>query len=576
MAVGLVLSLAVAAWLVGSRVRSSDQAAADAAPPERSIVSAPVEFRVLASSVVARGDVVPAVSTQVRGPQPEDGFESLVTGVFVNPDGEVAEGERVIEVAGRPVFVLEGSSPAYRALKPGMRGEDVAELQAALTRLGCDAGRSGLFDEATKLCVASLYMDAGYEVVLSSDSEAADLAESRRAVSDAADELSAAEAELAEATAGPTSDELHDAEVAVAAAERESAGAQAERDRSVAEAEVAVDDALAELNGQLVAANPSAAPAAPAPPGATAASPSPAPASSSGSGASSSAAARRDALANVRAAMADVDVVAWEGADAIASAQEAVGSAQSNLVALTSPPDATTESAAVERQRQRVAEASQDLANLERVSGPTVPLGEAVFVPSLPAAVDRLNAVAGQATTVGVPGQSEAEISGSALNPTESSPLLVLSSAGLQVDVSVNPSDRQLLQPGMDVELIEEFSGASMSGDLASIGDEPTAADGGGDQIYRAVVVADIPRTWSGRNIRVTFIAAATEVPELVVPLAAVSAGADGRARVELLNEDGSTIQIDVIPGLSADGFVAVTPMEDGSLVEGNKVVVGR
>ena len=61
----------------------------------------------------------------------------------------------------------------------------------------------------------------------------------------------------------------------------------------------------------------------------------------------------------------------------------------------------------------------------------------------------------------------------------------------------------------------------------------------------------------------------------LVVPVAALSSGADGGARVELVGDDGGDPPVDVEPGLSAEGFVAMTPLGDAQLDEGDLVVVG-
>lgn len=64
--------------------------------------------------------------------------------------GEVVEGDVVVEVSGRPVFVLEGTAPMYRSLRPGMSGADVVQLQVALARLGYEPDADGVFGEATK------------------------------------------------------------------------------------------------------------------------------------------------------------------------------------------------------------------------------------------------------------------------------------------------------------------------------------------------------------------------------------------------------------------------------------------
>ena len=126
----LVAAIAVGGWVAGSRVQSPDTAAARAAPPDPSLITAPVELRVLSSRVVTRGDVVPGQSATVAGPSSDEA--GTVTGVRVEVGDELLEGDVVVEVSGRPVIVMEGAVPAFRTMKPGMRGADVDELQASL------------------------------------------------------------------------------------------------------------------------------------------------------------------------------------------------------------------------------------------------------------------------------------------------------------------------------------------------------------------------------------------------------------------------------------------------------------
>ena len=71
--------------------------------------------------------------------------------------------------------------------------------------------------------------------------------------------------------------------------------------------------------------------------------------------------------------------------------------------------------------------------------------------------------------------------------------------------------------------------------------------------------------------MRLTVPFKSTRKAQLVVPLSAVSLGPDGASRVQ--RSDGGTLRfVPVEPGLSADGYVAVTP--DGPLAVGDLVVV--
>jgi len=75
--------------------------------------------------------------------------------------------------------------------------------------------------------------------------------------------------------------------------------------------------------------------------------------------------------------------------------------------------------------------------------------------------------------------------------------------------------------------------------------------------------------------VRLTVQAAATEGEVLVVPISAVYADADGATAVLKLLDDGTQQRVVVTAGVSGDGYVAVTPVEEGALVAGDRVVVG-
>ena len=165
-ALGIVVVVVCSAlsWWLGTRVKSPAQAAAEAAPPPASPITAPVEYRVLSDSLVLRGTVeAPGEGAVTVESAPEES-RLVVTGVPVRPGSAAGEGSLLVEVSGRPVFLLEGSVPAYRDLHPGLRGRDVAQLQAALARLGFGPGEhDGRFGRGTAAAVRRLYRARGYE-----------------------------------------------------------------------------------------------------------------------------------------------------------------------------------------------------------------------------------------------------------------------------------------------------------------------------------------------------------------------------------------------------------------------------
>jgi multidrug efflux pump subunit AcrA (membrane-fusion protein) len=130
----------------------------------------------------------------------------------------------------------------------------------------------------------------------------------------------------------------------------------------------------------------------------------------------------------------------------------------------------------------------------------------------------------------------------------------------------------------MPADLLDETTGTSYSAKVSQIADEPvTGSDG---QLgYPATVTPDaaLPDRLSGANLRVTITAASTESAQLVVPLAAVSSGADGTTRVSVVESpNDEPVDVAVDAGLSADGFVVVRALDPSALAAGDLVVVGR
>ncbi|MFI6420071.1 peptidoglycan-binding protein [Streptomyces sp. NPDC050842] len=163
--VGAVVLTAAGAF-AGTVIKSPAQLAADAAPPPADVLTAAVERRVLRETVVLRGTVVagqtvPVAPVAAGG----DGGVPVVTKTPVAVGVAVRAGQVVLEISGRPLFVLPGRLPVYRDLKPGATGDDVAQLQTALTGLGFGRGgdEEGTFGAGTKEAVEGFYAAAGYE-----------------------------------------------------------------------------------------------------------------------------------------------------------------------------------------------------------------------------------------------------------------------------------------------------------------------------------------------------------------------------------------------------------------------------
>lgn len=162
---GLAALVSVAGLVASSFVKSPAQLAADQGAPSASTLTAPVSRQVLSQTVVVRGKVVAGATLSIA-PTAAQGASTLVVTRVVKHQGDaVAPGEVLIEVSGRPVIALPGSVPAYRDLRPGDTGADIAELQAALKSLGYnDSDPAGTFGAGTKNAVSKLYQRLGYSV----------------------------------------------------------------------------------------------------------------------------------------------------------------------------------------------------------------------------------------------------------------------------------------------------------------------------------------------------------------------------------------------------------------------------
>jgi len=76
-----------------------------------------------------------------------------------------------------------------------------------------------------------------------------------------------------------------------------------------------------------------------------------------------------------------------------------------------------------------------------------------------------------------------------------------------------------------------------------------------------------------GFSLRLTIPIESTAGEVIAVPASALSLSADGTSRIRV-ERGGALEYVAVKPGLSADGFVAVTPIA-GALKPGELVVVG-
>ncbi|MGW2255432.1 peptidoglycan-binding protein [Kitasatospora sp. NPDC001660] len=156
--------VSVGALVASTWIKSPAQQLADQGAPKASLLTAPVGKQVLARTVTLRGTVTAGGAISVQPTAAQGAAALVVTGLPKKAGSQVAAGEVLAQVSGRPVIALPGSLPAYRDLKPGDKGPDVAQLQGALKQLGyADNDESGLFGPGTKTAVAALYQHLGFD-----------------------------------------------------------------------------------------------------------------------------------------------------------------------------------------------------------------------------------------------------------------------------------------------------------------------------------------------------------------------------------------------------------------------------
>jgi len=162
--VGAVV-VAFLGWFVGSQIESPADIAAQSDTPSASPIIAKAENKQLSTNVVTRG--TGAFGSPQPVTLPPSGFsEGRVVTSLPKVGDRIDEGESLATVSGRPVFVLQGSEPAFRDLGPGMCGQDVLQLEDSLARLGLNPGPvDALYDGTTEGAVRALYARAGRQPI---------------------------------------------------------------------------------------------------------------------------------------------------------------------------------------------------------------------------------------------------------------------------------------------------------------------------------------------------------------------------------------------------------------------------
>lgn len=248
------------------------------------------------------------------------------------------------------------------------------------------------------------------------------------------------------------------------------------------------------------------------------------------------------------------------GAAALAGARREVDDAEDRVAlaevaraAVAAGPDTSGERWAADAARRALTEARQQRDAALADTRTPLPAGEVVFLETLPRRVDAVQVQRGG---------------------TVEGAVMRASGATLQVEAAAPRADAALLEVGQrGTARVDDVEVAVTVTEVAA-----DRGDGEGDR-STVVLVPDDPTpeqvaALQGRNVRVTLPVSSTGGAVLAVPLAALTAGPGGEARVEVPGEDGDTELVEVRTGLAAGGYVEVDGV-DRVLREGELVVVG-
>jgi peptidoglycan hydrolase-like protein with peptidoglycan-binding domain len=554
----LVAAAAAGAWFAGMRIQSPAEIAARVAPPPPSPILVPIEQKVLSADVVTRGTIRFGLPQPVSlAPSPLKTGAGVLTSLPLR-NTQVHEGDVLFTASGRPVFVLQGQAPAYRDLVPDLAGEDVRQLKQALVRLGFDPGPvDGPYDHRTGDAVAAWYKSKGWEAFGPTRDQIATIRALER---DWADAVRAnASAAAAVATAGIAVNAARAAAAhnvkaaAVDNAARMPLHSQAARgqgdnplmvESERAKAKLANSAADADLAAQiaeqsLIALDPR-----------------------------QTETARKAANAKLEVARAARQKIRLEGEMAVQAAErDAALIAGRTDLGRTAEYSARLEGekavrAALDAQNlaaldlkiatERGEQVATDLKNAKRKLGIQVPIDEVVFLPTLPVRVEELVAAVGHSAT------------GTVLTVTDNQ---------LSVDSALPLDAAALVKPGMPVAIDEQALGIKATGVVETVATTPGTRGVDGFHIYLGVRIENAAGRLDGFSVRLTIPIESTGGAVLAVPVSALSLAMDGSSRVQL-ERNGALEYVTVKPGLSAKGYVEITPAA-GGLLPGQHVVVG-
>lgn len=218
-------------------------------------------------------------------------------------------------------------------------------------------------------------------------------------------------------------------------------------------------------------------------------------------------------------------------------------------------PDTAAQASAVEFAQRALADAQEALTAAEEGTLTFLPSSEVLYLSGLPRRVDEVMAKRGTVAQ---------------------SAVMRVSGAELIVAASAAESDAKLLAVG-DTATVAVGDDGSLSATVTALAPrKATGKEAGARYDVTLALVDPTPeqvQALQGQNVRIAIPIGATAGEVLAVPAAALTAGAGGESRVEVVvpGEDDTKL-VAVTTGLAAEGFVEIS----GDIAEGEQVVVGR
>jgi len=142
-------------------------------------------------------------------------------------------------------------------------------------------------------------------------------------------------------------------------------------------------------------------------------------------------------------------------------------------------------------------------------------------------------------------------------------PLFVLVEDELSVSVSVDPTDRSRLEPGLPATVEVPATGETAPGRIIELADTAVIEGQSGERYRGEVELLRGLDAVAGTAVRIEVVLEEV-VDALVVPVAAVSLSGDGQEEVRILTRDGTLARVPVTTGLTEGALVEIVEGLDG------------